>query len=147
MGFEMKANAVNQIPKGTEIFLENEPASYVCVIIRGRVLARSESVKLMLPTGSFLGEQHSAAGEGHSERRLEKQRVRQKMTNTVLIEQTAKNIKLAEAIVLAALCGSIAAGRGGMYLSLALGIFMFIIAGIALVGFMAVRIWRWWMHG
>ena len=55
MGFEMKANAVNQIPKGTEIFLENEPASYVCVIIRGRVLARSESVKLMLPTGSFLG--------------------------------------------------------------------------------------------
>ena len=55
MGFEMKANAVNQIPKGTEIFLENEPASYVCVVIRGRVLARSESVKLSLPSGSFLG--------------------------------------------------------------------------------------------
>ncbi len=55
MGFEMKANAVNQIPKGTEIFLENEPASYVCVVIRGRVLARSESVKLALPSGSFLG--------------------------------------------------------------------------------------------
>ena len=69
------------------------------------------------------------------------------MTNTVLIEQTAKNIKLAEAIVLTALFGSIAAGLGGMYLSLALGIAMFIIAGIALVGFMAVRIWRWWFHG
>lgn len=69
------------------------------------------------------------------------------MTNTVLIEQTAKNIKLAEAIVLTALFGSIAAGLGGMYLSLSLGIAMFIIAGIALVGFMAVRIWRWWMHG
>lgn len=55
MGFEMKANAVNQIPKGTEIFLENEPTSYVCVVIRGRVLARSESVKLQLPAGSFLG--------------------------------------------------------------------------------------------
>ncbi len=55
MGFEMKANVVNQIPKGTEIFLENEPANYVCVVIRGRVLARSESVKVMLPTGSFLG--------------------------------------------------------------------------------------------
>ena len=55
MGFEMKANAVNQIPKGTEIFLENEPASYVCVVIRGRVLARTESVKLTLPSGSFLG--------------------------------------------------------------------------------------------
>lgn len=69
------------------------------------------------------------------------------MTNTILIEQTAKNIKLAEVIVLAVLFASIAAGLGGMYLSLALGIAMFIIAGIALVGFMAVRVWRWWMHG
>ena len=69
------------------------------------------------------------------------------MTNTVLIEQTAKNIKLAEAIVLTALFGSIAAGLGGMYLSLGLGIAMFILAGIALIGFMVVRIWRWWMHG
>ena len=69
------------------------------------------------------------------------------MTNTVLIEQTAKNIKLAEVIALTALFGSIAAGLGGMYLSLALGIAMFSLAGIALVGFMAVRVWRWWMHG
>ena len=69
------------------------------------------------------------------------------MVNTVLIEQSAKNIKLAEAIVLAVLFASIAAGLGGMYLSLALGIAMFIIAGIALLGFMAVRVWRWWMHG
>ena len=69
------------------------------------------------------------------------------MTNTVLIEQTAKNIKLAEVIALTALFGSIAAGLGGMYLSLALGISMFILAGIAFVGFMAVRVWRWWMHG
>ena len=53
------------------------------------------------------------------------------MTNTILIEQTAKNIKLAEVIVLAVLFASIAAGLGGMYLSLALGIAMFIIAGIA----------------
>ena len=69
------------------------------------------------------------------------------MENTILIEQTAKNIKLAEAIVLAVLFISIAAGLGGMYLSLALGMAMFILAGIALVGFMAVRVWRWWMHG
>lgn len=55
MGFEVKANAVNQIPKGTELFLENEPAVYVCVVIKGRIRARSESVKLMLPSGSFLG--------------------------------------------------------------------------------------------
>ena len=69
------------------------------------------------------------------------------MTNTILIKQTAKNIKLAEAIVLAVLFTSIAAGLGGMYLSLALGVAMFILAGIALIGFMAVRVWRWWMHG
>lgn len=69
------------------------------------------------------------------------------MVNTVLIEQTAKNIKLAEVIVLAVLFASIAVGLGGMYLSLALGIAMFIIAGIALIGFMVVRVWRWWMHG
>ena len=69
------------------------------------------------------------------------------MTNTVLIEQTAKNIKLAEVIVLAVLFSSIAAELGGMYLSLALGVAIFIVAGIALIGFMAVRIWRWWMHG
>lgn len=55
MSFVIKANAVNQIPKGTEIFLENDPIAYVCVVIRGRVVAKSESVKLMLPTGSFLG--------------------------------------------------------------------------------------------
>ena len=69
------------------------------------------------------------------------------MTNTVLIEQSGKNIKLAEAIVLTMLFASIAAGLGGMYLSLTLGIAMFILAGIALIGFMAVRVWRWWMHG
>ena len=69
------------------------------------------------------------------------------MENTVLIEQTAKNIKLAEAIVLVILFASIAAGLGGMYLSLTLGIAMFILAGIALIGFMVVRVWRWWMHG
>ena len=69
------------------------------------------------------------------------------MVDTILIEQTSKSIKLAEAIVLTVLFCSIAAGLGGMYLSLALGIAMFIIAGIAFIGFMTVRIWRWWMHG
>ena len=69
------------------------------------------------------------------------------MVDTILIEQTSKSIKLAETIVLTVLFRSIAAGLGGMYLSLALGVAMFIIAGIAFIGFMAVRVWRWWMHG
>ena len=38
------------------------------------------------------------------------------MGNTILIEQTAKNIKLAEVIVLVVFFTSIAAGLGGMYL-------------------------------
>lgn len=69
------------------------------------------------------------------------------MVNTVLIEQTGKNIKLVEAAMLAKSTARTTAGLGGMYLSLTLGIVMFILAGIALVGFMGVRVWRWWMHG
>lgn len=69
------------------------------------------------------------------------------MSRPVLIEQSAKSIKLAEIIVLAVLFLCIAGGLGGMYLSLPLGIVMFILAGIALVGFMGVRVWRWWIHG
>ncbi len=55
MGFELKANAVNQIPKGTEIFLENEPMTYICVVVRGRVLARNEATRTLLAAGSFVG--------------------------------------------------------------------------------------------
>lgn len=69
------------------------------------------------------------------------------MEKTVLVELTSKQIKLAEGIVLMCLFGSLAAGLGLMYLWLPLGIVMFILAGIALVGFMVVRVWRWWMHG
>ena len=69
------------------------------------------------------------------------------VSRPVLIEQSAKSIKLAEIIVLAVLFLCIAGGLGGMYLSLPLGIVMFILAGIALVGFMGVRVWRWWIHG
>ena len=68
------------------------------------------------------------------------------MEKTVLIELTTKKIKLAELIVLTVLFGSIGAGLGLMYLWLTLGIVMFILAGIALVGFMVVRVWRWWMR-
>ena len=55
MGFELKANAVNQIPKGTEIFLTNEPTTYIGVVVRGRVAARNESMQLTLSTGGFFG--------------------------------------------------------------------------------------------
>ena len=69
------------------------------------------------------------------------------MEKTVLIEQTAKKIKLAELIVLMCLFGSIAAGLGLMHLWLPLGIVMFCITGISFLAFCAVRIWRWRVNG
>ena len=69
------------------------------------------------------------------------------MEKTVLIEQTARKIKLAELIVLVCLFGSIAAGLGLMYLWLPLGIAMFCITGISFLAFCAVRIWRWRVNG
>ncbi len=69
------------------------------------------------------------------------------MEKTVLIEQTAKKIKLAELIVLMCLFGSIVAGLGLMYLWLPLGIAMFCIAGVAFLAFCGVRVWRWWVNG
>ena len=62
------------------------------------------------------------------------------MEKTVLIELTAKKIKLAELIVLTVLFGSIGAGLGLMYLWLPLGVMMFCIAGISFLAFCAVRV-------
>ena len=40
MGFEIKANTINQIPKGITIFREDEPAVYVCVLVKSRFIER-----------------------------------------------------------------------------------------------------------
>ena len=69
------------------------------------------------------------------------------MEKTVLVELTAKQIKLVELIMQTVLFGSIAAGLGMMYLWLSLGIAMFCISGIAFLAFCGVRIWRWWVNG
>ena len=69
------------------------------------------------------------------------------MEKTILIEQTARKIKLAELIVLMCLFGSLAAGLGLMHLWLPLGIAMFCITGISFLAFCAVRIWRWRVNG
>lgn len=55
MGFEIKVNTINQIPKGIAIFRENEPASYVCVLVKGSILVKSDFAKVVLPVGSFFG--------------------------------------------------------------------------------------------
>ena len=69
------------------------------------------------------------------------------MEKTVLIEQTAKKIKLAELIVLVCLFGSFAAGLGLMYLWLPLGLGFFLLTLLCFVAFCLVRTYRWWMHG
>jgi len=55
MGFELKGNAVNQVLKGTTLFFENEPAAYIGVVIRGRICAIGDAVKLSFGPGSFVG--------------------------------------------------------------------------------------------
>lgn len=69
------------------------------------------------------------------------------MSRPVLIEQSAKNIKLAEIIVLAVLFLCIVGGLGGMYLSLPLGIALFGLAWLVFLAFLIVRVVRWWRHG
>ena len=69
------------------------------------------------------------------------------VSRPVLIEQSAKNIKLAEIIVLAVLFLCIAGGLGGMYLSLPQGIALIGLAGLAFLAFLIVRVVRWWRHG
>lgn len=69
------------------------------------------------------------------------------MKKTILIEQTSKRIKSAEFIALLILFTAITCGLGLMYVSMPLGIAMFILAGAAFLGFLGVRTYRWWMHG
>ena len=55
MGFEIKANTINQIPKGITIFREDEPAVYVCVLVKGSILVKNDFTKMLLPVGNFFG--------------------------------------------------------------------------------------------
>lgn len=52
---ELKAGAVNQIAKDTVFFLENEAVLYVCAVVRGKVTAKSDTVKTSFGPGNFIG--------------------------------------------------------------------------------------------
>ena len=58
MGFEIKANTINQIPKGITIFKENEPALYVCVLVKGSILVKNDFAKMILPAFHLNRTQH-----------------------------------------------------------------------------------------
>lgn len=69
------------------------------------------------------------------------------MEKTVLIELTAKKIKLAEGIVLFTLFASLLAGFGLLYIAVPLGLGFFLLTLLCFVAFCLVRTCRWWMHG
>lgn len=55
MGLEIKANTLNQIPKGTEIFQKNDPVLYICIIAKGHISTTGESIRLSFGPGNFIG--------------------------------------------------------------------------------------------
>lgn len=55
MGITLKENAVNQIAKGTVILKANEPVSYICMVLKGRVNIYANGIKIIQGSGSFLG--------------------------------------------------------------------------------------------
>ena len=50
----MNLNAVNQYPKGTNIYTEGEPLSSIALVIKGHVVVHHKGTKYMMGSGSFL---------------------------------------------------------------------------------------------
>lgn len=55
MKAELKINSINQIIKGTEIYVQGEEISSLCLVIKGRVRIHTEGVNLVVGSGNFLG--------------------------------------------------------------------------------------------
>ncbi|BCN28748.1 cyclic nucleotide-binding domain-containing protein [Anaeromicropila herbilytica] len=55
MGVNLNPLTVNQIPKGTIIYSENEQVTNVCLVVKGRVLIGNSGSKIIVGTGSFIG--------------------------------------------------------------------------------------------
>ncbi len=55
MEWKMNPNAVNQFPKGSEIYTEGGSVFSVGMIVKGRVMLHNQGAKLVLGSGSFLG--------------------------------------------------------------------------------------------
>lgn len=55
MDLKIIPNAVNQFPKGSNIFIEGEPVFGVAMIIKGRVLIQNDGARIIMSPGSFLG--------------------------------------------------------------------------------------------
>lgn len=55
MKAELKVNSVNQIIKGTEIFLAGDEVTEIALVIKGRVRVQATGVNLVVGSGNFLG--------------------------------------------------------------------------------------------
>ncbi len=55
MGAELKIKEANKIQKGTVIYKEKEPVTSICVVVKGKVTAKNEFIKMELSMGAFIG--------------------------------------------------------------------------------------------
>ena len=66
---------------------------------------------------------------------------------TILIEKTAKRLKLYELIITALLFITLLSGFGALYIAIPLAIGVWGITGLCLIAFVGIRIAIWWCHG
>ena len=66
---------------------------------------------------------------------------------TILIEKTAKQLKLYELIITALLFITLLSGFGALYIAIPLAIAVWSVTGLCLIAFVAIRIAIWWCHG
>ena len=66
---------------------------------------------------------------------------------TILIEKTAKQLKLYELIITAVLFITLLSGFGALYIAIPLAIAVWSVTVLCLIAFVAIRIAIWWCHG
>ena len=66
---------------------------------------------------------------------------------TILIEKTAKRLKLYELIITALLFITLLAGFGALYIAIPLAVIVWSVTGLCLIAFIGIRITIWWCHG
>jgi|GEM_PF-3599570 len=66
---------------------------------------------------------------------------------TILIEKTAKRLKLYELIITALLFITLLSGFGALYITIPLALCLWSITGLCLIAFVGIRIIIWWCHG
>ncbi len=55
MNLKLNPKAVNQLSKGTDVFIEGESVFHVAMVIKGRVLIHNNGANVIVGSGSFLG--------------------------------------------------------------------------------------------